>query len=127
MKANFEHLFYIPTSPSEDQSYQVAKNLVNRRGIYKDTHLSSHKYTDYQLRPNVCVALAVAPDLFDPDHAKICLEKIDMILMEPNCMGIKTLDPSDRNYNGDYVNSDHTHGWNYHQGPEWLWPVGYFL
>ena len=29
-------------------------------------------------------------------------------------MGIKTLDPKDKQYNGDYVNSDSSHGWNYH-------------
>jgi len=29
-------------------------------------------------------------------------------------MGMKTLDPSDKNYRGDYINSDQSQGWNYH-------------
>ena len=65
MKSNFEYLFYVPLLASEDKNHLVDSSLVNRRGIYKDTHLSSGKFTDYQLRPNVCVALAVAPELFD--------------------------------------------------------------
>lgn len=88
---------------------------------------STHKYTDYQLRPNVCVAMSYAPDLFDSNHAKVCLENISKILMEKGCMGIKTLDPKDMNYKGDYDSHDENHGHNYHQGPEWLWPVGFFL
>jgi glycogen debranching enzyme len=71
--------------------------------------------------------MSYAPDLFDPEHAKVCVQNVAMILMEQGCMGIKTLDPKDRQYNGDYINSDDTDGWNYHQGPEWVWPVGFFL
>lgn len=71
--------------------------------------------------------MAYAPELFENDHAKTCLKAVETVLMERGCMGIKTLDPSDKNYRGDYVNSDETRGWNYHQGPEWVWPVGFFL
>jgi glycogen debranching enzyme len=71
--------------------------------------------------------MSYAPDLFDNENARICIKKVEEVLMERDCMGIKTLDPSDKNYNGNYVNSDASRGWNYHQGPEWLWPVGFFL
>lgn len=71
--------------------------------------------------------MSYAPDLFDRNHAKVCLENIKMILLEKDCMGIKTLDPKDYNYNGDYDSYDDSHGFNYHNGPEWLWPVGFFL
>jgi len=71
--------------------------------------------------------MAVAPELFDREHAIGCLKLVEDILLSPDAMGIKTLDPKDYNYRGDYINSDHSHGHNYHQGPEWLWPVGYFL
>jgi glycogen debranching enzyme len=59
--------------------------------------------------------MTVAPELFDPEHA------------------LGALDPSDLIYRGDYDNSNDSadptvaRGWNYHNGPEWGWPLGFFL
>ncbi|KAF2645816.1 glycogen debranching enzyme [Massarina eburnea CBS 473.64] len=131
IKANFERTFYVPRTPEEDTSYDVNTKIVNRRGIYKDLYRSGKEYEDYQLRPNFPVAMTVAPELFDPDHALYALQMVDRILLGPQ--GMKTLDPSDLNYRGFYINSEdsedpHTaKGRNYHQGPEWLWPSGYFF
>ena len=67
-------------------------------------------------------------------HAAKSLEQVRKHLMNgPNSLGIKTLDESDLNYCGVYDNSNSSadkrvaHGFNYHQGPEWLWPVGFYL
>lgn len=105
--------------------------MVNRRGIYKDLYLCSSKYEDYQLRPNFFIAMTVAPSLFTPAHALTALALADKNLRGP--LGIATLDPSDRNYRPNYHNSEDSEdfatskGRNYHQGPEWVWPLGYFL
>lgn len=131
IKANFERTFYVPRTPEEDGDYDVNPKIINRRGIYKDLYRSGKEYEDYQLRPNFPVAMTVAPDLFDPDHALYALQMADRILLGPQ--GMKTLDPSDLNYRGYYINSEdstdfHTaKGRNYHQGPEWVWPTGFFL
>jgi glycogen debranching enzyme len=69
IKNHFESCFWIPINENEDNQYQIVKKFVNRRGIYKDTYKSSQGFTDYQLRPNICVALSYAPTLFDKDHA----------------------------------------------------------
>ena len=72
--------------------------------------------------------------MVNKEHARKALEQCRLHLVdEPNSVGIKTLDASDFNYCGTYDNSNDSsdpkvaHGFNYHQGPEWLWPVGYFL
>ncbi|KAF1355279.1 hypothetical protein BDV97DRAFT_345156 [Delphinella strobiligena] len=131
LRDNFEHCYYVPNDPADDSKYLVNSKIVNRRGIYKDVYKCNKEYRDYQLRPNFPIAMTVAPDLFDPQHAHDALLKIDKYLAGPT--GMATLDPSDQEYYPNYINSEdstnfHTSkGRNYHSGPEWLWPRGFFL
>ena len=45
---------------------------------------------------------------------------------------LRTLSPDNPGYRGSYYSTDSddpstAKGANYHQGPSWLWPIGYFL
>lgn len=128
---NFEKKFYIPTNKESDSDYDVDYNLVNRRGIYKDLYRSGKAYEDYQLRPNFCIAMVVAPELFTPEYAVGALNIAEKVICGP--VGMRTLDPSDYNYRPYYKNGEDSSdfytakGRNYHQGPEWVWCYGYFL
>ena len=47
-------------------------------------------------------------------------------------LGLRTLSPNDPNYRPNYFSNDSNDpstakGANYHQGPSWMWPIGYFL
>lgn len=131
IKTNFERCYYVPLDASADEKYDVNPKIVNRRGIYKDLYKSGKEYEDYQLRCNFPIAMTVAPDLFDPKHALNALVLADEVLRGPT--GMATLDPVDMQYRPNYHNSDDSSdfatskGRNYHQGPEWLWPTGFFL
>ncbi|KAF2456675.1 hypothetical protein BDY21DRAFT_345776 [Lineolata rhizophorae] len=131
IKDNFERCYYVPRDPAHDADFDVNSPIVNRRGIYKDLYRSGKEYEDYQLRPNFPIAMSVAPGLFTPARALQALAAADAALRGPT--GMATLDPSDLNYRPYYNNAEdsadfHTaKGRNYHQGPEWLWPTGFFL
>ncbi|CAJ0748854.1 1843_t:CDS:2, partial [Entrophospora sp. SA101] len=128
---SFEKYFYVPLDLKDDSKYALNTKLVNRRGIYKDIYRSTKEYEDYQLRPNFPIAMVVAPELFEEEHAMQALIITREILAGP--LGMRTLDPKDWAYRGNYDNNNDgddksiAKGWNYHQGPEWLWCTGYFL
>jgi len=54
-------------------------------------------------------------------------------LIDNFSIGIKTLDPNEKEYHPNYHNSEDSdkfytaHGFNYHNGPEWVWLYGYFI
>eukprot|EP01128_Nolandella_sp_AFSM9_P004748 TRINITY_DN2190_c0_g1_i1.p1 TRINITY_DN2190_c0_g1~~TRINITY_DN2190_c0_g1_i1.p1 ORF type:complete len:1571 (-),score=177.42 TRINITY_DN2190_c0_g1_i1:40-4221(-) len=124
--SSFEEHYFVPCQPSQGESPHIF-----RRGIYKDTVGSATAWADYRLRPNQVVAMAVAPELFTQSNAQSALEVIEAQLVGK--LGMATLDPEDLRYRPNYDNAidssdyDTSKGFNYHQGPEWLWLRGYYL
>ena len=57
--SSFEENFWIPEEQKAKEEQGEEAKLIHRRGIYKDTVGASHRFADYQLRPNLCVAMAV--------------------------------------------------------------------
>lgn len=57
IKANFEKHFWVNTFPLPET--EPRPDLINKRGIYKDSTGSSLPWTDYQLRPNFPIAMVV--------------------------------------------------------------------
>ncbi|EMS12759.1 glycogen debranching enzyme [Entamoeba histolytica HM-3:IMSS] len=130
--SNFHKYFYIPKEMSQDKEYCIDTTIVNKRGIYKDVYGSTKKWPDYQLRPNFLITLVEAPSLFvgHEEEVKEALRVVRKYLVGP--LGMKTLDPTDWNYKPDYYNTDTddystANGLNYHNGPEWIWPYGYYV
>ena len=131
IKKNFEKYYWIPEEENEFENYKIEKDLVFRKGILKDTYSQTNQ--DYQLRPNALISLALTPDIISKRKGYSYLKQVEKNLIKKNSIGIKTLDPYDDKYVSDYNNDDNSqnfksaHGFNYHNGPEWVWLYGYYL
>lgn len=57
IQSNFEEFFWINSTPMPDR--EPHPELINKRGIYKDSYFAKPFFADFQLRPNFFVAMAV--------------------------------------------------------------------
>lgn len=109
---------------------------VRYQGIYKDLVMPPERvaYEEFRLRPNALVALALAPQLFDPAHALNYISIVEKELILPDSIGIATLGSAHETlFNPFYSNNDESsdfktaHGFSYHNGPEWVWLYGFYV
>jgi len=59
---------------------------------------AAESWTDASVRPNALIALAVAPELFEPWQRQEILARVEERLLTPR--GLRTLDPGDARYMG---------------------------
>ena len=127
IRQNFDKYFWVGSQAGAE--VEPHPHLVNTTNIFKDSLGSSGQFTDYQLRCNYVIPLAICPDI--SSQAGPALQTITDQLVGP--LGLATLHSGDWAYRGEYDNSNQSteptiaQGANYHQGPEWLWPVGFYL
>ncbi|CAK93624.1 unnamed protein product (macronuclear) [Paramecium tetraurelia] len=128
---HFEKSYYIPVDPSYYSEYQVIEKHVRRKGIYRDIFRCSKPRSEYQLRPNSCIAIALAPELFQKNHVIHHLALIESNLMSLNSLGLSTLDPIASEYSGKYIQlTDRFNaqdGFSIHNGSEFVFLLGYYL
>lgn len=60
IQQNFERRFWVPLVADEDEQREGEDaKYIHRRGIYKDSVGATHRFADFQLRPNYPIAMVV--------------------------------------------------------------------
>ena len=103
--------------------------------IYKDyKNKNNVNIYEFQLRPNFLIALYISPELFNYENIINSLTNVESFLLrnENNVIGLKTLDKTDKEYNGLYNNRETNNfsislGFNIHNGIEHTWLYGLYL
>ncbi|MGJ5673708.1 MAG: amylo-alpha-1,6-glucosidase [Nostochopsis sp.] len=78
-----------------------------------------------QVRPNAVIALSLAHCAFSIEQGRQILQVATERLLTP--YGLRTLDPSDREFIGKYVGHPQQRDRSYHQGTVWCWLIGPFI
>ncbi|MBO3459742.1 amylo-alpha-1,6-glucosidase [Aetokthonos hydrillicola Thurmond2011] len=82
-------------------------------------------YRNSQIRANAVLALSLAHCGFSYQQGRQILELAKSCLLTP--YGLRTLDPSDKEYIGKYTGDHEQRDRAYHQGTVWTWLIGSFI
>jgi predicted glycogen debranching enzyme len=111
-----------------DQAEQVKQSLQRfwdaDRGYLFDT-IEPDDRIDASIRPNAVLALSLHHCAFSPEQARQILRVAHDRLLTP--YGLRTLDPSDPTYIGQYKGNVWQRELAYHQGTVWSWLLSPFL
>lgn len=134
--ASFLVSFFVPEETADDALFGVAAHEIRGSRVYlRDCFHSWDNWRTYQMRCNAPIAIAVNESLsiIPPFVALDVCKRLVTCLTSPNSLGMKTLSPSDPLFCAVYNNADDSdnfqtaNGFSYHNGPEWVWPLGYAL
>ncbi len=80
---------------------------------------------DGSIRPNQIFAVSLPYTMLRPERAKLVVDVVQQHLLTP--YGLRTLAPSDPQYQGRYTGDPHSRDGAYHQGTVWPWLMGPFI
>ena len=80
---------------------------------------------DPALRPNQLLAVSLPASPLDDDRARAVLDACTDALLTPH--GLRSLDPADPAYVGDYAGDQAHRDGCYHQGTVWAWLIGPYV
>ena len=134
IKDSFEDEFFV-----DNLNIDINNNYNKIKGnIYKDyktkDNTNIYELYEFQLRPNFLIALYISPELFTYKNIIKSLNNVELYLLrkERNVIGLKTLDKTDKEYNGFWYNRNNDNnlsscGSNIHNGIEHTWLYGLYL
>jgi predicted glycogen debranching enzyme len=109
---------------AEHVKVSLQKFWNSQLGYFYDT-IEPDDRRNSQIRPNAVIALSLAHCGFTQLQGQQILEVARSHLLTP--YGLRSLSPSDPEYQGRYVGDAATRDRAYHQGTVWCWLIGAFV
>ncbi|AKG23135.1 amylo-alpha-1,6-glucosidase [Calothrix sp. 336/3] len=110
------------------QAEQVKASLQKfwnpQLGYLYDT-IDPEDHRNSQIRPNAVLALSLSHCAFSASQGQKILQLAASRLLTP--YGLRSLDPADPEYLGQYVGNSTSRDRAYHQGTVWCWLIGPFI